>query len=386
VILRELLFKEGDALSDSLLNVSRERLENLWLFNRVEFILTPNLNEVTLIISVTERLYIFPFPIFTLDDRDWDKITYGFGITHTNFRGWNERIFAQIYFGNRPGYGFSYFNPWINRDLHLTAGVYFQKYSVQNHSAPFDEKHILASFSFGRYWTRDFFSKFSYYYDNITVPSTAAITDLMETKTKNETNNGVTLTTVYDKRDVYAYPTSGFYANLTLRKSGLFAAKIDYFQYAFDLRKYFSWKRITSASRIFLLQSTGGLPIYDRVYLGYSSRIRGHFNDTPTEGRHLFTAGQAFRFPLIKQRYYSLPNVFLPGPSTQNLKFGLNAGFFVETGYTWKWKNDFDTDKFISGYGMGLHFMLPYVEVLRFDMAFDEKFNHEFIMEILMPF
>jgi len=384
VILRELLFREGDVLSDSLLKVSQERLENLWLFNRVEFIQSANQNDVTLIISITERLYIFPFPIFTLDDRDWDKITYGFGVTHTNFRGWNEQIFGQVYFGNRPGYGFSYYNPWINRELHLTAGVYFQKYTTENHSIAFDEDHITASFSIGKYWNRDFYSKFSFYYDNISVPSAAAY--LMETGTKNEINNGITFTSVYDKRDVYAYPTSGFFANITLRKSGLFSDEIDYFQYAFDLRKYFSWRKLTSASRVFFINSFGDLPIYDKVYLGYSNRIRGHFNDTPIEGRHLFIAGQALRFPLIKLRYFTLPIVFLPGPSTQNLKFGLNAGFFAETGYTWKWKDDFDTDKLITGYGAGLHFLLPYIEVLRLDLAFDEKFNHEFIIEILMPF
>lgn len=37
VIERELLFSEGEVVSDSVLDESKKRILNLWLFNRVEF-------------------------------------------------------------------------------------------------------------------------------------------------------------------------------------------------------------------------------------------------------------------------------------------------------------------------------------------------------------
>ena len=383
VILRELLFAEGDAVTDSMITVSRKRLENLWLFNRVEIFVLPDGDSISLLISVTERLFIFPFPIFTLDDRDWNKITYGLGVAHTNFRGWNEKVFGQLFFGNRPGYGISYTNPWINRELHLTAGIFILKYSTGNHSYNFDEKHFYTAFSIGKYWNRDFYSKISLYRDAIGVSKTAA--PLLQSGSTKDVNYGFIFSSVYDRRDLYAYPTKGFYAKILFKKSGLFDKSIDYSQYGFDFFKYFNWKGIILAGRLSTLQSLGTLPVYDRVYFGYSNRIRGHFNEV-IEGRHLFMSGLALRFPLIKTRYYSVPSFLLPSSSTKNLKFGLNGGFFAERGIVWSRREQFASKNFINGFGLGLHFLLPYIEVLRLDLAFDEQFKHEYILEILMPF
>jgi len=385
VILRELLFKKGDMVNDSLLNASKKRLENLWLFNRIEFFAMPGKNQKTfsLLISVTERLFIFPYPIFTVNDRDWNKLTYGFGLAHTNFRGWNEQLFAQILFGNRPGYGFSFSDPWINRNLHFMAGVYLQKYLSANHAMDFDEHHLTVSFSFGKYWNRYFYSKVSLFRDAVSVEQTFA--PFMETRTTKDVNYGYVLTTVYDRRDLYAYPTKGFYVRFIFRKSGLFVPEIHFTQYGFDLRKYFNWHKLILASHLYTLQSLGRLPVYNRVYFGFSHRIRGHFFEV-IEGRHSFISGLALRFPLIAKHYYSMPSPLLPESSTKNLYFGLNGGFFAESGIVYEKRREFAVKNFISGFGMGLHFLLPYIELLRVDLAFNEHLKHQFIIEIQMPF
>ena len=132
VIERELLFKRGETVTDTLLSQSKNRLENLWLFNRIEFFPLDSGDSVSLLISVTERLYIFPYPEFKVEDRDWDKLTYGLGLAHENFRGRNEKVYASLLFCHRPGFKFGYNNPWINRDLHLISSFYIQKYSIPN--------------------------------------------------------------------------------------------------------------------------------------------------------------------------------------------------------------------------------------------------------------
>ena len=81
-----------------------------------------------------------------------------------------------------------------------------------------------------------------------------------------------------------------------------------------------------------------------------------------------------------------MPTVLLPESSTRNMKFGINGGIFGESGIVWSKKDEFKQENFISGFGFGVHFLLPYIEVLRIDMAFDEKLKHEFIIEIEMPF
>ena len=43
-------------------------------------------------------------------------------------------------------------------------------------------------------------------------------------------------------------------------------------------------------------------------------------------------------------------------------------------------------NNFVSGFGVGIHFLMPYIEVLRIDLAFDEDFNSETILEIEVAF
>ncbi len=386
VIRRELLFKSGQIFSDTLLQKSKRRLENLWLFNRVEFIPFATSNKgdsVSVIVAVTERWYFFPFPVFEVQDRDWNKLTYGFGFAHTNFHGRNEKLIGSLQFGNRPGTKFSYLNPWIGDDLHLFTGFYFCTFRLNNYSYDFPEKHIYSVFHFGKYWTRDFMTEVSFMRDQISVNAENA--HYMATESKRDVNYGLTLSTLMDYRDLYAYPSKGWYLNFQISKMGLFEPKLDYMRYYLDFRKYINIKPFILAGRIFTIQTQGKLPVYDRVYIGYKERIRGHFNEVFT-GNHAFILGGAIRLPLLPVRYFTFDSQILPDVFTTNLKFGINVGAFIESGQVTHTRKQFALRKMVTGFGAGLHFLLPYVEVLRLDLAFDEKMNHQFIAEILMPF
>jgi len=386
VIRRELLLKSGQVFSDSLLKESKRRLENLWLFNRVQFIpfaTSAKSDSVSIIVSLTERWYFFPFPVIQVQDRDWNKITYGFGFAHTNFRGWNEKLVASLQFGNRPGVKFSYLNPWIGERLHLFTGFYFRTFRLNNYSYDFPEKHVYSVVHFGKYWTRDFFTEISFLRDQITVDAEDA--HYMATNSTRDVNYGLTLRSLMDYRDLYAYPSRGWYLNIQISKMGLFEPELNYMRYYFDFRKYINIKPFILAGRIFTIQTQGKLPVYDRVYIGYSERIRGHFNEVYA-GNHAFILGAAVRMPVIPVRYYTFDSQLLPAVMTTNIKFGMNVGIFMESGQVTRTRKQFAIRKMVTGFGAGVHFLLPYVEVLRIDLAFNEKWQHQFIVEILMPF
>ncbi len=386
VIRRELLIKRGHLFRSRLVKESQRRLENLWLFNRVEFLpfaTSSKSDSVSVIVAVTERWYLFPFPVFEVQDRDWHKLTYGFGFAHTNFRGWNEKLILSLQFGNRPGIKFSYLNPWIGDSLHLFTGLYFRTFRLNNYSFDFPEKHVYSVFHFGKYWTRDFFTEISLSRDQITVDPLDA--HYMATQSERDVNYGLTLSTLMDYRDLYAYPTKGWYLNVQISKMGLFEPKLNYMRYYLDFRKYLHLNPFILAGRIFTIQTQGKLPVYDRVYIGYNERIRGHFNEVYV-GNQAVILGAAVRVPLIPVHYFSFHSLFLPEALTTDFKFGMNVGIFWETGQVTRTRSEFALRKMISGFGTGLHFLLPYVEVLRLDLAFDEKLHHQFIAEILMPF
>ena len=395
IIERELLFKVGDVVSDSVLQASKKRIENLWLFNRVEFYALPDGNKVGLLISVTERLYIFPYPEFRLEDRDWKKVTWGFGLAHENFRGRNEKVYIAMLFGNRPGYSFSYLNPWVNREWHLTTGFYLKKYSkdsrdeffYDNKTAPINENHIYGDLTLGKHWTRNFYNRLYFSRDEIHVKKEFA--PQMETGTSKDVVYSMILSTIYDSRDLYAYPGRGWLLQLRLEKNGLFVPKIDYSSFNIDIRKYISWRKLIVAGRISSEISFGHLPFYDRVYLGFSERVRGHFTEVHA-GRHNLVSTFEIRFPILKTHYFNFLSDVFPGSSTKDLKFGIKAGLFAETGLAWSKQKEFDQfndlNNFISGFGAGIHFILPYIEVLRIDMAFNEKFKYETVLEIGVAF
>lgn len=385
IIKRELLLQIGDTFSDSLVVLSERRVSSLFLFNRVEIIPVPDNENVALLVRVTEKFFLFPFPEFRIEDRDWDKLSYGFGLTHINFRGRNEKLVGVVVFGYRPGFQLDYFNPWIGDENRYTSGISLRKYSTQHKIQDFDENHFYAGWSGSRYWDRYFSTGIGLSYEHTTVPNVDSVTTQMLTGKNKEDLFGVSLFLNYDSRDFIAYPSEGWSASLSISKEGLFEPGIDYFQTSADIRHYETFGPLTIAGRVYLLNTFGDLPLYRQVYLGFVERVRGHFSETYS-GKHAFLSNFEMRLPIINVRHYNMPSVFLPTSSTQNLKFGINGAVFFDSGMVWgpdeKGKNiKFKPENLLKGFGFGLHFILPYVEVARLEFGFDEQKNSEIIFE-----
>lgn len=382
-ILREMVLKPGDVYSDSLRIVCEQRIYNLQLFNHVEIIPIPDHNRVALWVNVTERVFFYPIPIVRLEDRDWGKISYGLGLVHTNFRGLNEYIVAELVFGNRPGYAFQYYNPWIGNDQRYTFGMLVRSYSLKSYYSilnpigDFNEQRFRAQLSLGRYWGLYFSLNGSIVYDKITADEQAR--SLLVNPAGDDVW-GVGMTAQYDSRDLKQYPSGGLYLNATLFRLGLFNSANDVINYQLDMRYYRPLGRFTLAGRLYHSASLGDVPFYQLSYLGFAERIRGHFNDI-YEGTRVALAAFEFRFPIVPLFRLSLPDTFMPSGTTQNLRFGLNGALFLDSGQVWSAERPFDGAAMQTGFGVGLHIRVPYVEVLRLELAFDTQFNHEFIIE-----
>lgn len=387
VIKRELLFSTGDTYSDSLRILSEKRVINLLLFNDVQIIPIPDNNNVSLLVNVTERLFLFPFPKYRIEDRDWDKLTYGFGLAHTNFGGENQKVIVTLLFGYRPGYQFDYYNPWISGTNHISAGFSILQYETRHSVLDFTQNHFILSGNAGKHWTRYFYNSFIMTYNNIRVPGD--ISPRMFTSSKEENLFSFALATVYDDRDLIAYPTAGWFASFTYMKLGLFEKKINYNRYLFELIKYQTFSEITLAARLHTTISEGKLPIYDRVYFGFSERVRGHFSKV-IAGEHRVIGSLEARYPIILPFRINLPTPYLPENSTSSLKFGLNAAIFYDAGKVWGvdileesgYLSSNDHGQLIQGFGFSLHFILPYIEIARLEIAFNEKLASEYIFEI----
>jgi outer membrane protein assembly factor BamA len=349
------------------------------LFNRVELTLIPQENNYILLIEVTERLYIYPLPIFTLHDRDWEKISYGISLSHQNFRGQNEKLRTAIWFGYRSGYGISYSDQWAGDSLHLTTYFDLGKYVLEHRTLGFEERHIASSAAVGKWWNYHFKTEFLVLYDRINVDK--QIAQFLHSKKTTETIWGTRLYLRYDTRDLYAYPSDGWLGFFQATKYGIFQEFNNYWKLYLDVRNYWNIGFFTLASRINQSYLFGQIPIYRENYIGFSERIRGHFFDV-YQGNHVHTGHLEIRFPLLQVKYFTFDSLILPDEYLKNLKFGINAGIFIDSGIAWSKSNEYTIKNFHTGFGAGLHFRVPYVEVVRLDYGFNQNFQGQIIFEI----
>jgi len=143
--------------------------------------------------------------------------------------------------------------------------------------------------------------------------------------------------------------------------------------------------KTTLALRTAGMFSSGNIPVYDRFYFGYEERIRGRYYDI-NEGENLLFGGIEFRFPLLKIRYIDVAP--MPGFETysSNLKFGISAGIFLETGAIWFQDHQLSQQNFRSGFGAGLHFHMPYINVFRVDCGINSEWQIQNIVDIEVAF
>ena len=129
VIHRELLFKQGDTLTiqdENILQRSKENLYNTRLFNDIIIHDTVINKQRTILITVEERWYLWPYLILEHADRNlatyihneqWNRINYGIMTTKHNFRGRNENLSFKFRMGFRQQLAINYFIPHISKSI-----------------------------------------------------------------------------------------------------------------------------------------------------------------------------------------------------------------------------------------------------------------------------
>lgn len=385
IILREMTLRVGDTISLDELQYCRDRIYSLGLFNRVE-ITYPPMDSTVLLVEVDERWYIYPYPILTIVERDFSKWQYGVGLTHQNFRGRNEKIFAGFALGYNPWAALNYSNPWIfgEGEFFYTAGFAFNR--IENKSLlsrgtgpNFHEIHYEIGSSIGKRVDQ---------YRSVTLSGSYTYLEVTEMKVGRTIDESgidrffsVGIGAKHDTRDLREYPTEGVYGTASVSKRGIFLGKVDYVLTAFDLRLY---KKLFNgpsfAMRMFTRIASGpAVPNYEHQYFGFSERIRGHF-DEEMEGESILGTSMEFRVPLIREFYIRMPEI--PVEQFSTWRMGLYVAAFADAGTTWDRRERPSLTNLPRGFGLGLHLLLPYSFVFRVDRAWNEAGMGEWIFDV----
>ena len=391
VIRRELTIVNGDTFKLSQVAYDKSRVYSLGLFNKVDFTShEAGDDSVDVSISVIERWYIFPFPLFGFHNGDWNKLYYGGGLIQTTFRGRNEKLVGSFTIGYNPYLDLYYLNPNIKESSELFFETRFFAQRLHSRSIvsqqkgnSYEEKHYSSYMNFGKRY--DLFRRLSFgmEFNSVNISKYK--------KGRTISNNGkdnyfsLKFAYSYDSRDLTNYTLDGLWFRTSFSKVGLSEQSVNFTRISFDVRKYILLKidttiSITTAARFFSTISSGkNLPEYEHVFFGYGERLRG-YGFKIFEGDNLAGTSLEFRIPILAPRIYHLS--FIPISQFAYSRFGMYAALFGNVGAVQYQSLKLSEYNFAKGYGLGLHFILPYDFVMRAEIAWNEFHKSELIVDL----
>ncbi len=386
VILRELQFEENQIVSLKQALAALKRVQSLALFNRVRFDIVGVSEYHILLITVYEQWYIFPVPLLYRNERSWKKVSYGGKLLYYNFMGRNVLLNFTAAFGYNPEIKFSYYNPWFLGDAKLFTNfsMFLSKIrSLSPQLNEYEDRRLGIEWSIGKRFGHYFYTGVTFGYMKLTAPPEIGLTLSQNGK---DYLPSILMGIQYDNRDLKEYPHKGWLVGLFGKRVGD-SGDINYYRYGADFRSYLPLThKVTLALRTGANLSSGKIPSYDRVYLGYENRVRGRYYEI-FEGENFAFGGAELRFPLLKIRYIDI-DPLIPEMSqySSNLKFGISAGIFFDNGIVWYQNQDPSIRKVKSGFGAGIHFHLPYIDVFRVECGFNKQWEAQAIADIEVAF
>lgn len=393
IILRELTFKLSDTITGEILNYNKERIYSLGLFTKVELFVYPEKEKNIVVISVAESWYIYPIPVLNIRDNDWKKLSYGIYLVVKNFRGRNETLLAKAEFGYDPAFHLSYYKPSITAGSDIYFGTEFIFRSTEN-------KSLTAAELYGEDFAQKFFTgsvvlgkRFGLYqraniklnYNYVETPK--FIEGINASNSRIDRYPAVGLEYSYDTRDLIQFPKEGIYGAAYLTFKGLGINDINYQVFGFDYREYRNvFADLTAKWRFSSRFTTGKLvPYYDYSFIGYAERIRGNYY-LEQEGNNSYVGSVELFYPLIKDVNIALDFIPIVPTALLSYRIALYLQLFGDTGTTQFTDEPISLKDFRSGYGIGLSLLfLPY-NILRFEVAFDEYQNSQFILGLGISF
>lgn len=386
VILREMSSLPGDTLNANRLKFDENRIYSLGLFNRVDIEHLTEGDQADLLVRVHERWYFYPFPILGIKYGKLANLYYGLGVVHTNFRGRHERLVFEAVHGYDRWIQMIYQTPRLTEDDDIYFRGALSLSRVQNLNP---DRGLYRQTTYGTQFTLG--KRIGLYnlfqgmggYEVWEVSDTISGGTLTPGGMDEFFNTGFSYS--YDSRNVREYPTEGMFVNLTATKYGFGGSVVDFFRYGAETSLFLQLSSdVTIAGRAHAQFSSGGpVPSYRYVYFGYREKIRGYFSRV-LEGENLVGGSLELRIPLLLPRYYEFP--YSPLPEFSVWRYGLYAGIFADAGKTWFRSEGYSGRHWYSGFGFGLHFLLPYSLVVRTELAMNPEGRAEFILDAGVSF
>lgn len=343
IIRRELTFHKGDTIQVSswaqMANRSKDNLMNTSLFNFVTVDTTHlSTGQTAVSISVSERWYIWPIPIFQVEERNfnvwWDqdnrslaKADYGFYISDNNTLGRRQILRLKAQLGYTQQYGLSYSIPYLNKNQN--GGLQASFTASQNHEVAYTSVNNILTFVKvpDKPIRQEYTGVLDYTYRQGLYDThylevnfhSCMIDDTLRKLTYDYLPGNQTLTNFFgakwffrrDLRDRTAYPLTGYYFDFSINDYGLYLLKhpfnLIYLQSTFH--KYWD-----IASRLYYESGLGWKlsdnvpqPYYLQRSLGYSNDYIRGYEYYVIDGNNFIEVKNELKFKILNVPVQNIP-------------------------------------------------------------------------------
>ncbi len=421
IILRELSVKSGDSIYavelSFILDQDKKKLYNTRLFNTVDIrILELEQDQIDLLISVDERWYTFPVPIFQLSDRnfnewwttynhDFSRVNYGLSLYQYNMRGRNETLKVTAQFGFTRRFELSYRFPYIDKkqkqglsismDYSESKNVAFQTF---HHKLDFLRAENILKSTHGFNVTYTYRNSF-YIHHNIfldyrsnqvsdTIPNLNP--NYMLDGSKDQQLGSIGYQFINDHRDIAAYPLKGYYLQASIQKHGLgFGDDVNKLEVTGSFAKYMDVRNGFYLSNYTTIAASTPNQLAYNYYtaLGYRKNFVRGYEIYVIEGPASFLNKTTF-----KKRLYSKTLQWngMPIEQFRYIPFAIYLKTYADFGYVPNYPN-YETNsrlsnKLLTGAGFGVDIIGSYDAVLRLEYSFNNIQENGFFIHINKEF
>lgn len=351
IILRELQTRPGDPVEILTLMGDESLLLDLQIFSYVEILQQPSENDsVNILVYVEERSRWIPFPLAYASQIDgW---SFGGGLEYRNILSRNSKLGIYGVVGVSDNFFLRYSDPWIFGDR-ISLMVELSRVERDNRYENYHQIQNTGSVEFGK--------KLGIYFQygikaGIRLEQ-ADVTGITLTDTYYDQIPFLQFSALYDKRDIFANPSSGWRLSSIIGQFGIPGNSIDYRMLQLIVSNYFPlhWAGRTLAVGWQYSVRNGTMGCYDQFYLGGTETVRG----LPVD----FDRGSRMLLGMIEYRV----DILKSNHVMDDFDLGLGGTLFLDTGATWNHGDSPFDQIFSTSYGIGLRMLIPVIEVIRMD-------------------
>lgn len=360
-VIRLLASKVGEPYTEETEDHDRRYLDRLGLFAAVQADPVVVGDEVFLTLSIRELPNFVPFPKLTISDTN--GTSGGMGVRMANLLGRTLSLSGSFRLGGATHADVSLETPW-RPPGEQSYGVHYDyrdrrdKHDIHRENS--HELELRLGVNLHSDWmlsARGGYLSFG--------SDTPGIT-LSPTNRDHTPHLGAVLE--YDHLDSASVPRNGWRGIFDVTQNGGFlGGDGDFVTAQFDLRRYQSLAHrhglvlFTFAS----LQSGrvgGDLPVYRDFHIGGTNTVRG-WESGARQGKNQFINTVEYRYDLLHPRLFRVRKY--------SLYYGLQLAAFADLGTAWNEGGDF-TRNVIAGGGVGIRFLVPFLDVIRLDFGFGQ--------------